>query len=225
MARTETKGTCLLCRKTFSKRSISNHLKACRDKHPATGTQLRAGRVLHLIVEGAYSPVYWLHLEADADAALYDLDSLLRHTWLECCGHLSAFKIGNVYYESESSLDDGNNMDIRLGDVLRPKRKFDYTYDFGDSTRLTLHVVSQREAVMQPGSIQIQARNDAPDIRCSECDKPATAVCTECLWDGVGWLCNKCQAKHECGEEMTLPVVNSPRVGVCGYTGESVYSQ
>ena len=24
---------------------------------------------------------------------------------------------------------------------------------------------------------------------------------------------------HECGQEMLLPVVNSPRVGVCGYVG------
>ena len=24
---------------------------------------------------------------------------------------------------------------------------------------------------------------------------------------------------HDCGEEAILPVVNSPRMGVCGYTG------
>lgn len=24
---------------------------------------------------------------------------------------------------------------------------------------------------------------------------------------------------HECGEDMLLPVVNSPRVGMCDYTG------
>jgi hypothetical protein len=32
-------------------------------------------------------------------------------------------------------------------------------------------------------------------------------------------LCQACAEDHECGEDMQLPVVNSPRVGVCGYAG------
>jgi hypothetical protein len=35
-------------------------------------------------------------------------------------------------------------------------------------------------------------------------------------------ISNPCAAKHECGEEMLLPVLNSPRAGVCGYCGPSV---
>jgi hypothetical protein len=34
-------------------------------------------------------------------------------------------------------------------------------------------------------------------------------------------FCQDCLVEHECGEEMALPVVNSPRMGVCGYAGES----
>ena len=34
-----------------------------------------------------------------------------------------------------------------------------------------------------------------------------------------GWLCQSCADEHECGEDMLLPVVNSPRTGVCGYAG------
>ena len=34
-----------------------------------------------------------------------------------------------------------------------------------------------------------------------------------------GLFCDECAGGHECGEETILPVVNSPRVGVCGYTG------
>jgi hypothetical protein len=34
------------------------------------------------------------------------------------------------------------------------------------------------------------------------------------------FYCDKCLTKHECGDEMSLPVVNSPRMGVCGYCGE-----
>ena len=62
------------------------------------------------------------------------------------------------------------------------------------------------------------ARNLPPKILCA-CGELATQVCGQCNYDATSWLCKKCAAKHECGEEMFLPVVNSPRVGVCAYTG------
>jgi hypothetical protein len=37
--------------------------------------------------------------------------------------------------------------------------------------------------------------------------------------EGAAFLCNACVAQHGCGEEMLRPVVNSPRMGVCGYDG------
>ena len=33
------------------------------------------------------------------------------------------------------------------------------------------------------------------------------------------FVCDQCLESHECGEEMVLDVVNSPRMGVCGYVG------
>ena len=53
-----------------------------------------------------------------------------------------------------------------------------------------------------------------------QCAEPAVQLCAECDADeGVAFLCNACAAQHECGEEMLRPVVNSPRMGVCGYSG------
>jgi hypothetical protein len=40
-------------------------------------------------------------------------------------------------------------------------------------------------------------------------------MCVEC----ESFVCDQCQNSHECGEEMIMPVVNSPRMGVCGYAG------
>jgi hypothetical protein len=37
---------------------------------------------------------------------------------------------------------------------------------------------------------------------------------------GNPFFCAKCSEEHEDGEEMMLPVVNSPRMGECGYDGE-----
>ncbi|MBI5416950.1 hypothetical protein HZA55_03240, partial [Candidatus Poribacteria bacterium] len=50
-------------------------------------------------------------------------------------------------------------------------------------------------------------------------EKQATKVCSECIYDDKGWVCDDHADTHECGEDMLLPVVNSPRIGVCAYSG------
>jgi hypothetical protein len=65
------------------------------------------------------------------------------------------------------------------------------------------------------------ARNDPPEYLCDLCDKPATQICTMCLYKDEGLLCEAHAKTHKCGDEMFLPVVNSPRVGVCGYSGDA----
>ncbi len=110
-------------------------------------------------------------------------------------------------------------MQAPLGSVLYPKLEFHHEYDFGTTTTLTLKVISEYEGQAKGKSVQILARNDPPPIVCDKCGKPATQVCSQCLWEGKGWLCDQHASRHKCGEEMLLPVVNSPRVGMCGYTG------
>ena len=98
--------------------------------------------------------------------------------------------------------------------------EFSYTYDFGSSTNLELRVVNEYKGNSSEKTVKILARNDAPEIKCSECEeKLATKICVNCKWSGRGCLCEDCAEDHGCGQEMLLPVVNSPRVGVCGYCG------
>jgi hypothetical protein len=109
-------------------------------------------------------------------------------------------------------------MENSLGEVLRPKMKFSYNYDFGSTTKLTLNVVSEREGKKSKEPVRLLARNDPPAIPCGVCGTPATRVTAEgCGEDS--WLCDKCAAGDDVEEEYLLPVVNSPRVGVCAYTG------
>lgn len=65
-----------------------------------------------------------MHLEADAYATLEDLDAFLRSTWLECCGHMSAFTINKKRYITGSGLDamwvnvgivEGGESDMNIG--------------------------------------------------------------------------------------------------------------
>jgi hypothetical protein len=237
MEKQNLKGKCHLCGGIFSRSAMTRHLSGCKLKHvlekPRGGL---TGRTFHLVVADRYNRAYWLHLEVDAKKTLDSLDSFLRDIWLECCGHMSQFIINGKYYTS-SAVDDfgfrSYSMNIPLGKVLTAGMKFVHEYDFGSTTELVIRVVSEGEFTGMFRSdegdelqkawgkegIFLLARNEPPLINCEVCGEAATLVCAECIYDGEGWLCAKCAGNHECGEEMFLPVVNSPRLGVCAYTG------
>jgi len=225
MAGETSTGKCHLCGGTFDKSEMTKHLKSCKQKEgPESASSGRGSQkkdVFHLLVEGRHSPEYWMHIELAADAGLKVLDNFLRDTWLECCGHLSMFSIqGKNYSVADMGEFDDETMDARLGDVLSPGMKFSHEYDFGSTTHLTLKVISQEQKQVKGKDARILARNDPPSFACVSCGKPATQICTECVCSDEGCLCEKCAAEHACGEEMLLPLVNSPRAGVCGYTGD-----
>ncbi len=207
-------GECYLCGGVYSKAGMLNHLKACKQKDAGEKSKGKS-RVFHLAVDGLYLPEYWMHIEVNGSAKLKDVDNFLRDTWLECCGHLSAFSIeGTPYFSQVVDVGD-RSMNISLDKMLIPGMEFFYQYDFGTTTELGLKVVSEREGKLDQ-KIRVLARNKPPEINC-ECGSAAKWVCAVCIWDDEGWLCDSCAKEHECGEEMLLPVVNSPRVGMCAY--------
>lgn len=222
MARQISEGKCHLCGETFSKSAMTKHLKSCQQKGDSNtpGKSHKKTKIFHLAVEDGYSSDYWMHIEVPADAKLKELDGFLRRIWLECCGHLSVFRIEAKTY-SVSPMEDFNDEDMEatLDDVLSPGLKFSHEYDFGSTTYLKLEVVSMEQKQIGKRDIVVIARNEPPSLPCVSCGKTATRICPECVWSGKGCLCDECASGHECGEDILLPVVNSPRVGVCGYTG------
>ena len=223
MSKPQSMGKCNLCGEMAGQASMTRHLSACRQPKASEllpGSEKRPPVPnFHLAIEGRDSKAYWMHVAVPLTAPLRKLDDFLRHTWLECCGHLSAFEIAGKRYASEP-MDEEMSMSARLSQVLEVGMKFFYEYDYGSPTALVLKVVALREQGLPKGAVQLLARNEAPQVSCQRCSiQPATQICTECAWNGEGWLCDACAVAHECGDEMCLPVVNSPRVGVCGYTG------
>ncbi len=220
MAREKTvsSGKCNLCGGIFGKAAMTSHLKSCRKKQ-ASSEKPKKTATFHLVVEGRYQPEYWMHLDVPANATLDTLDRFLRDTWLECCGHMSEFEIKGTRYTVEPMDMDDEGMDVKLKDVLSPGMTFLHAYDFGSTTHLKLKVVSGYESDATGKKVRILARNEPPAIPCGHCGKPAVQVCMECSYSKEGWLCEEHAATHECGDESFLPVVNSPRVGVCGYAG------
>ncbi len=208
------KCTCLLCKSEFTRRGIGRHLTACLKKHaPKTKNSLH-GRYCFLSVQATCNPDYFLYLLVSQDATVGDLDDYLRKIWLECCGHMSSFSYGK--WGEELPLDTGIRELCRRGEPLN------YIYDFGSTTELWIKIYREVACSLKIGEeIILLARNAEPIIPCNVCGKyPAKHICTECQWNGdSGWLCEKCATIHECDDEMFLPVVNSPRTGVCAYTG------
>ena len=132
-------GTCLLCRASVTKRSALKHGTACLQASDwPTGDEPS----LLIMAQGRYQKKYWLVVLARHDARLGDLDQLIRDVWVECCGHLCAFRIGDdaYYSEPESYTDD---MHIPLSHVVAPGSTFIYDYDFGSTTSLELKVIEE----------------------------------------------------------------------------------
>ena len=212
----ETTGICKICKAAITRKGRNRHLVSCFKKNNKIGDNY----YFLLSVEGKYEPHYWMNIIFNKNWKLKKLDSFLREMWLECCGHLSEFDInGAIYSVSPDGEFDANSMNYKIGDILNVKDKFLHTYDFGSSTELVLKVLNEFSIDKEFKSPEIIARNHMPEIKCNNCDNLATNVCSDCIYEDSGWLCDKCSTNHDCGEEMLMPVINSPRVGVCGYCG------
>ena len=190
------------------KAKMMAHLETC----VAAGE--KAGERQPLVILRFYAagaPRYWLIIEAKADAQLGHVDALLRQVWLECCGHMSAFRVGR----RELAMTTATAVAF-----ARAASKVEYEYDFGSTTALTGELVGTRHGSIGRASVRLLARNEPPVWPCGECKAPATVVCPYCIDSEDGLFCDAHADVHEhAGEETYLPVVNSPRMGVCGYTG------
>lgn len=213
---------CNYCGELFGKVAIKRHLEKCEVRKEKT----QPGEEVYywVQVQGYYQKEYCMYLDVSAKASLKDLDQFLRDRWLECCGHLSRFRIEGKIYDSDPDPDNmfGRNksMKVKLNDVLYEGLEFIHEYDFGSTTVLKLKVISTKTGAKRKEKVILMARNLPPEFVCVECGRPAVQLCSCCIYKEDAFYCTECGEEHECGEDMMLPVVNSPRMGVCGYCGE-----
>lgn len=232
-----TDGTCFLCDDTHTKRGMTRHLQSCL---PAEVTDGETSVTLLRIVSER-RPDYWIHVAVDRTTTLARLDEFLREFWVECCNHLSSFTIDERHYERPFEEDrpaglgpPPQSMDVLLDDILSEETdSFAYEYDFGSTTALTLEVVDtgawdidelERTLVADESpvpEVTVLTRNDQPERRCEACGDLADVLCQTCLQspEDDAYFCEDCADDHDCAHLMFLPVVNSPRSGVCGYRG------
>jgi hypothetical protein len=204
---TSNNGICILCKENIEHRSMVKHINKCLENSLNDASSKEKLFLIKIFAGKSF----WLYLEINGSSTLEILDSFLRDTWLECCGHMSQFDINSESYSSDGEMQKVIHRVLDVGVT------FDYEYDFGSTTQLKGKVISTRPGKLLK-EIRLLAQNNLPEeIQCSICQKHPEAICSVCY----DFFCKKCRRKHDnCeGEECMLPVVNSPRMGVCGYEG------
>lgn len=207
----KSEGQCLYCEQIFSQKEIGKHLA----KHLASLEKSDSGKDTkvyhHIEVEAGEM---FLHLLVLEDAKMKNIDRFLRDIWLECCGHLSDFGHKNVKVK----------MSHEVGSVFEPQVKIHHDYDFGTTTRVFLKALKTYRLNLKD-KLYLLSRNEPLKLMCATCKKElAVNLCTTCNWEKYSFFCEACSTTHE--EECSdfsdyscMPVVNSPRMGECGYTG------
>lgn len=110
------------------------------------------------------------------------------------------------------------SMNRKLSSVLSPGDTFIHEYDFGTTTTLKLKVVGELQGLPPKKGVRVLARNYAPFIPCSVCGERAVYINTF-DWPTKTYCEAHADTDEEYDKEELLPVVNSPRMGQCGYDG------
>ena len=204
----------------MTKRGVAKHLSACSGRRAiidkAERKKVPSETLFHLRVQDSWRDLFWLDVEMRGSSTLKDLDFYLRGIWLECCGHMSQFSVGGWRGQEISKRR-------RIDEVFKPGMKLTHIYDFGTSSETLVRVVGTRggkPTTARP--VALMARNIMQEAKCVECGQPAAWLCMECLIEENVWrtLCDahgKTHPHDNYGDPIRL--VNSPRLGMCGYEG------
>jgi len=210
----KSEGKCLYCKQMFTQKEIGKHLAKHLSEMEKTNTEKNLKTYCHIEVE---AQEMFLHLLVKGAAKMEIIDEFLRAIWLECCGHMSCFMQKN----------DEIGMNQKVEKVFEPKVKIFHDYDFGTTTRVLLKGLKKYNLNLKENIILL-SRNEPLKVMCGVCKKkPAVNMCTTCIYDEYAFYCETCSKKHEktCddfADYSSMPVVNSPRMGECGYTGGSI---
>jgi hypothetical protein len=207
-------GKCLFCNQVFDQDEIGKHLAMHLSQMEKEDHTKITKSFHHIKVE---AEEMFLHILVNSKSEMKVIDNFLKDIWLDCCGHMSNFGHKNFKIRMSNS----------IADVFVPKIKIYHDYDYGSTTRIDLKTVKNYALHLKENLILL-SRNEPLKLICSICKKkPAVCLCTTCNWEEDTFFCEPCAVKHEetCEDfedYARMPVVNSPRMGVCGYEGGSI---
>lgn len=247
----KSEGKCVFCEKTFAKAGINRHLQT---HFPQKLTENEKGTSFLVKIEPHNDywsgPGYFLYLWIDGETKMKKVDNFLRDIWLECCGHMSAFRNPKArrsggmwdFFEAQELLEQGKTkeyeklMEQTSGEVPMSRKakkvfykdlKLEYEYDFGSSTNLLVTTIAEYP-IKADKKIVLLSRNEPLELYCQTCgNEPAVELCSVEDWNKDYLFCEKCAKKHaknckDFADYAAMSVVNSPRMGVCAYGGGTI---
>ena len=129
-----------------------------------------------------------------------------------------------IQIKENATLDDdfcwdepAESTEHKLKEILESDMLFGYEYDFGSTTELAIKVLNYYNAPKQSKKVVILSRNNPPEFQCS--------ICGEHRASWIKLEEGEFDEEIDSEEVWLLPVTNSPRMGVCGYEGSSVYPE
>ncbi len=209
-------GVCILCGDVLSAEDMKAHISVCiQNESDADGEEN-----LLLRISDVDDADYWMYAFLKKDASLAQLDNFLRDVWVDCCGHMSVFTVGGEeYYSSNAREMGGHSMNARVFKGMACGTEMLYEYDFGTPTRLKIELVDEYKAKKRQRKALQLARNIQPKYTCVSCGRRAELVESR-MGESISEMayCEVCASEKAQREGcMMLPILNSPRCGVCGY--------
>jgi len=210
----KSEGKCLYCGQVFAKRGIGKHLATHLAEKEKADTNSQNQTYCHIVVDAGEM---FLQLLVKGDFTMKKMDDYLRRIWLECCGHMSGFSAKTTEIK----------MSHKVMQVFNSYDKIQHDYDFGSTTRVFLKSINNYQLNIKE-NITLLSRNEPLELMCAMCKTEAAVnLCTTCSYDEYSFFCEKCSEEHakvceDFEEYSSMPVVNSPRMGTCGYTGGTI---
>ena len=200
-------GWCNVCGDVIRADDAVDHTQTCimykaRRKYTVPKTDERYARSMPIMIWVRSEQLqHWMVLAVQPTTSLRQLDQFLRDEWLECCGHMSDFKIGQTQYSNcvpgpgdapnfDNDLAEDNEQHTvhTLEETVAHGQRFHHEFDYGDTTCLNLEHVATLpipynylpEFINPPKEaeyyvehfITVMARN-RPTERCFKCGETA----------------------------------------------------
>src|SRR5579872_4415740 len=215
---------CEYCNKKFGYRQIFKHRDICLIEKYKNST----GKLMRFFASDILGNIYMLYAIVGNGCELGHIDVFLRSIWCECCDHMSIF------------IDDKRN-EINDDDfkTFENGSRITYEYDMGSTTTVLCELVHKftnninmdnvnmdnidnvNNVNIDNNIIKLIHRNTKPVISCSKknCKNNATH-----FYDGDE-KCQKCIDKiknlDSFEDNFLQIIVNSPRIGICGYPDDN----
>lgn len=210
----ESKGKCFYCNELLESKELKTHLAKHLKELEKNAKDSETETFCHVEVQ---AEDMFLHLLVKGDTKMKTIDTFLKKIWLDCCGHMSGFSHRH-FKISKSDL---------VEHIFEPKVKVQHQYDYGSTTHLDL-IGHKHYQLKEKKELILLSRNEPLKLMCDICKKKiATTLCCVCLWDDESFFCDNCSEKHgencsDYADYASMPIVNSPRMGVCGYEGGEI---